>query len=44
MLQGGGVAILAALDSPGLFSGVLLSAPIVIINPEQATSFKVLQC
>ncbi|XP_062522709.1 monoglyceride lipase-like [Corticium candelabrum] len=39
--MGGGVAILAALDSPGLFSGVLLSAPIVIINPEQATSFKI---
>jgi alpha-beta hydrolase superfamily lysophospholipase len=33
------VAILAALEKPALFSGVLLSAPMIKLDPAQATQF-----
>jgi hypothetical protein len=35
------VATLTALESQDLFSGVLLSAPMIMIDPAQATPFKV---
>lgn len=36
------MAILAALESPHLFSGVVLVAPMIMASPDQATPFKVL--
>ena len=35
------MAILTALESPDLFSGVLLSAPMIMLDPAQATPLKV---
>lgn len=35
------MAILAALESPHLFSGVVLVAPMIMANPDQATPFRV---
>ncbi|XP_075406383.1 monoglyceride lipase isoform X2 [Tenrec ecaudatus] len=40
--MGGAIAILAAADRPGYFSGMVLISPLVIANPESATTFKVL--
>jgi alpha-beta hydrolase superfamily lysophospholipase len=34
------VAILTALEESALFSGVLLSAPMIKLDPEQTTPFK----
>jgi acylglycerol lipase len=39
--MGGSVATLTALESQDLFSGVLLSAPMIMIDPAQATPFKI---
>ena len=41
LCQGGAVAILAALEESALFSGVLLSAPMIMFNPEQITPLRV---
>lgn len=41
LCQGGGVALLVALESPDLFSGVLLSGPMIVANPEEATRARV---
>jgi acylglycerol lipase len=38
--MGGAVAILTALEESALFSGVLLSAPMIKLDPEQTTPFK----
>ncbi|XP_028679857.1 monoglyceride lipase isoform X1 [Erpetoichthys calabaricus] len=39
--MGGAISILAACDKPNDFAGVILIAPMVIMNPESATPFKV---
>ncbi|KAG8516963.1 Monoglyceride lipase [Galemys pyrenaicus] len=40
--MGGAIAILTAAEKPGHFSGMVLISPLVIANPESATTFKVL--
>nr|XP_004665177.1 monoglyceride lipase isoform X1 [Jaculus jaculus] len=40
--MGGAIAILAAAEKPTLFSGMVLISPLVLANPESATTFKVL--
>nr|XP_031532205.1 monoglyceride lipase isoform X5 [Vicugna pacos] len=40
--MGGAIAILTAADRPGHFSGMILISPLVLANPESATTFKVL--
>ncbi|XP_004692379.1 PREDICTED: monoglyceride lipase isoform X1 [Condylura cristata] len=40
--MGGAIAILTAAERPGHFSGMVLISPLVIANPESATTFKVL--
>lgn len=40
-LQGGAIAILTAAEKPGYFSGMVLISPLVLANPESATTFKV---
>nr|XP_031532204.1 monoglyceride lipase isoform X4 [Vicugna pacos] len=39
--MGGAIAILTAADRPGHFSGMILISPLVLANPESATTFKV---
>ncbi|PNJ36949.1 MGLL isoform 6, partial [Pongo abelii] len=39
-LQGGAVAILTAAERPGHFAGMVLISPLVLANPESATTFK----
>lgn len=39
--QGGAISILAACERPGDFAGVVLIAPMVQMNPDSATPFKV---
>lgn len=39
--MGGAIAILTACERPGDFAGVVLIAPLVQMNPESATPFKV---
>uniref|UniRef100_G1RVG6 Monoglyceride lipase n=1 Tax=Nomascus leucogenys TaxID=61853 RepID=G1RVG6_NOMLE len=41
-LQGGAIAILTAAERPGHFAGMVLISPLVLANPESATTFKVL--
>nr|XP_031532208.1 monoglyceride lipase isoform X8 [Vicugna pacos] len=38
--MGGAIAILTAADRPGHFSGMILISPLVLANPESATTFK----
>ncbi|XP_054543698.1 monoglyceride lipase isoform X3 [Talpa occidentalis] len=38
--MGGAIAILTAAERPGHFSGMVLISPLVIANPESATTFK----
>uniref|UniRef100_A0A8C5KSL4 Monoglyceride lipase n=1 Tax=Jaculus jaculus TaxID=51337 RepID=A0A8C5KSL4_JACJA len=38
--MGGAIAILAAAEKPTLFSGMVLISPLVLANPESATTFK----
>ncbi|KAF6088632.1 monoglyceride lipase [Phyllostomus discolor] len=40
--MGGAIAILTAAEKPGHFSGMILISPLVLANPESATTFKVL--
>lgn len=40
-IQGGAIAILTACERPSEFAGVVLIAPLVQMNPESATPFKV---
>lgn len=40
-LQGGAIAILTAAERPSHFSGMVLISPLVLANPESATTFKV---
>nr|XP_058933955.1 monoglyceride lipase isoform X5 [Kogia breviceps] len=40
--MGGAVTILTAAERPGHFSGMVLISPLVLANPESATTFKVL--
>ncbi|MBZ3877897.1 Monoglyceride lipase [Sciurus carolinensis] len=40
--MGGAIAILTAAERPGHFSGMVLISPLVLANPESATTFKVL--
>ncbi|XP_006169871.1 monoglyceride lipase [Tupaia chinensis] len=40
--MGGAIAILTAVERPGHFSGMVLISPLVLTNPESATTFKVL--
>lgn len=40
-LQGGAITILTAAERPGHFSGMVLISPLVLANPESATTFKV---
>lgn len=40
-LQGGAIAILTAAERPNHFSGMVLISPLVLANPESATTFKV---
>ncbi|XP_007526927.2 monoglyceride lipase isoform X3 [Erinaceus europaeus] len=40
--MGGAIAILTAAERPAHFSGMVLISPLVIANPESATTFKVL--
>ncbi|XP_054336620.1 monoglyceride lipase isoform X2 [Pongo pygmaeus] len=40
--MGGAVAILTAAERPGHFAGMVLISPLVLANPESATTFKVL--
>ncbi|KAM5305377.1 monoglyceride lipase isoform 1-T3 [Glossophaga mutica] len=40
--MGGAIAILTAAEKPGHFSGMVLISPLVLANPESATTFKVL--
>lgn len=40
-LQGGAIAILTAAERPGHFAGMVLISPLVLANPESATTFKV---
>uniref|UniRef100_A0A671E9U0 Monoglyceride lipase n=1 Tax=Rhinolophus ferrumequinum TaxID=59479 RepID=A0A671E9U0_RHIFE len=39
--MGGAIAILTAAEKPGYFSGMVLISPLVLANPESATTFKV---
>ncbi|XP_045706118.1 monoglyceride lipase isoform X2 [Phyllostomus hastatus] len=39
--MGGAIAILTAAEKPGHFSGMILISPLVLANPESATTFKV---
>ncbi|XP_024436143.1 monoglyceride lipase isoform X3 [Desmodus rotundus] len=39
--MGGAIAILTAAEKPGHFSGMVLISPLVLANPESATTFKV---
>ncbi|EHH21049.1 hypothetical protein EGK_04026, partial [Macaca mulatta] len=39
---GGAIAILTAAERPGHFAGMVLISPLVLANPESATTFKVL--
>uniref|UniRef100_A0A8D2CZN6 Monoglyceride lipase n=1 Tax=Sciurus vulgaris TaxID=55149 RepID=A0A8D2CZN6_SCIVU len=39
--MGGAIAILTAAERPGHFSGMVLISPLVLANPESATTFKV---
>ena len=41
--QGGTVAILCAMERPHFFTGIVLSAPAILANPETATRFMVNQ-
>ncbi|XP_076972450.1 monoglyceride lipase isoform X2 [Tamandua tetradactyla] len=38
--MGGAIAILTAAERPGHFSGMILISPLVLANPESATTFK----
>uniref|UniRef100_A0A2I3HBJ6 Monoglyceride lipase n=1 Tax=Nomascus leucogenys TaxID=61853 RepID=A0A2I3HBJ6_NOMLE len=40
--HGGAIAILTAAERPGHFAGMVLISPLVLANPESATTFKVL--
>ncbi|XP_014701589.1 monoglyceride lipase isoform X2 [Equus asinus] len=40
--MGGAIVILTAAERPGHFSGMVLISPLVLANPESATTFKVL--
>ncbi|XP_019574160.1 monoglyceride lipase isoform X1 [Rhinolophus sinicus] len=40
--MGGAITILTAAEKPGYFSGMILISPLVLANPESATTFKVL--
>ncbi|KAM7125864.1 monoglyceride lipase isoform 8-T9 [Molossus nigricans] len=40
--MGGAIAILTAAERPGHFSGMVLISPLVLANPESATTFKVI--
>ncbi|KAM6214518.1 monoglyceride lipase isoform 2-T2 [Rhynchocyon petersi] len=40
--MGGAITILTAAERPGHFSGMVLISPLVLANPESATTFKVL--
>ncbi|XP_004461226.1 monoglyceride lipase isoform X4 [Dasypus novemcinctus] len=40
--MGGAIAILTAAEKPNHFSGMILISPLVLANPESATTFKVL--
>uniref|UniRef100_A0A8C9ULF1 Monoglyceride lipase n=1 Tax=Spermophilus dauricus TaxID=99837 RepID=A0A8C9ULF1_SPEDA len=40
--SGGAIVILTAAERPGHFSGMVLISPLVLANPESATTFKVL--
>lgn len=40
--MGGAITILTAAEKPGYFSGMVLISPLVLANPESATTFKVL--
>lgn len=40
-LQGGAIVILTAAERPSYFSGMVLISPLVLANPESATTFKV---
>lgn len=42
--QGGAISILTACERPTDFAGVVLIAPMVQMNPDSATPFKVLHC
>uniref|UniRef100_A0A2K5CC68 Monoglyceride lipase n=1 Tax=Aotus nancymaae TaxID=37293 RepID=A0A2K5CC68_AOTNA len=39
--MGGAIAILTAAERPGHFAGMVLISPLVLANPESATTFKV---
>ncbi|XP_059966351.1 monoglyceride lipase isoform X3 [Mesoplodon densirostris] len=39
--MGGAISILTAVERPGHFSGMVLISPLVLANPESATTFKV---
>ncbi|XP_074196575.1 monoglyceride lipase isoform X4 [Rhinolophus sinicus] len=39
--MGGAITILTAAEKPGYFSGMILISPLVLANPESATTFKV---
>uniref|UniRef100_G1RVG4 Monoglyceride lipase n=1 Tax=Nomascus leucogenys TaxID=61853 RepID=G1RVG4_NOMLE len=39
--HGGAIAILTAAERPGHFAGMVLISPLVLANPESATTFKV---
>ena len=41
VIQGGAISILTACERPGDFAGVVLIAPMVQMNPDSATPFKV---
>ena len=41
--QGGTVAIMCAMERPHFFTGIVLSAPAILANPETATPFMVNQ-
>lgn len=41
LLQGGAISILTACEKPQDFAGVVLIAPMIQMNPESATPFKV---
>ena len=41
MLQGGTISVLAAMKRPEFFTGIVLSAPGIVANPETATACKV---
>ena len=41
--QGGTVAIMCAMERPHFFTGIVLSAPAILANPETATRFMVNQ-